>query len=644
MKGYRFINYVLSAAFAFVVMPNLFTTGYAQARSAEWTLMFYMDSDNDLEGAQMEDLDEMMAVGSTAAINIIALVDRNVKGERDDEDPNKYTNRSVGRLKNWKTAKLMIVEKGKLRELADWGEINMGDPANLTRFVETVYERFPAKRMGLVFGDHGGGWVGVGGDESANSDGLDMVELQAAFRGFTPTNGKFDLIGFDACLMANFEVAKALAPYSKVLVASEELEPGYGWNYTPLFTRFNKNPAMDGFALGRIIVDTYRDFYLAAEQGQRDYTVTLGVIDLGKIPALEAAINELGTRTRTFMNSDGESTWIQTATARSNSESYGVGRNEFYDVIDLATKTKLEKPDANTIRAADAVIAATKAAVAYKINGSARPRSSGLSIYFPESGDPLIDQGYNLTPFSLTGKWFPFIGDFHNIRVEDKVSPELEDVASTDAQIAESDTPTVTAKVNADDLDEATFILAELDGDRQIIIGAVPAEPDDSGVLTEEWDGAWFTIGNEDKELICPITGFEEIDGRPDVYLAEVSAQIRKKGGRQWRDITIYFVLDFNQDEAVGEFVYAFEFQGSRAREVAVDPGDTIRPVYLVVDENGETDELAATDPADMIQIKSPDGLAVGTAAVAAGKYLIGFLVTDFSGNTDAALVDVTIE
>lgn len=40
-----------------------------------------------------------------------------------------------------------------------------------------------------------------------------------------------DIIGFDACLMAMYEVGSALAPYTKYLVASELLEPGHGWDY-----------------------------------------------------------------------------------------------------------------------------------------------------------------------------------------------------------------------------------------------------------------------------------------------------------------------------------------------------------------------------------------------------------------------------
>lgn len=50
------------------------------------------------------------------------------------------------------------------------------------------------------------------------------------------TGGRFklDIIGFDACLMAMYEVGSTLAPYGHYLLGSELLEPGHGWDYASL--------------------------------------------------------------------------------------------------------------------------------------------------------------------------------------------------------------------------------------------------------------------------------------------------------------------------------------------------------------------------------------------------------------------------
>lgn len=45
---------------------------------------------------------------------------------------------------------------------------------------------------------------------------------------------QLDVLGFDACLMSMYEVAGAVAPYARTLLASEMLEPGHGWDYSAL--------------------------------------------------------------------------------------------------------------------------------------------------------------------------------------------------------------------------------------------------------------------------------------------------------------------------------------------------------------------------------------------------------------------------
>lgn len=54
---------------------------------------------------------------------------------------------------------------------------------------------------------------------------------------------KFAFIGFDACLMATVETANMLVPHADYMFASEETEPGYGWDYTEIagFMRIQPN-------------------------------------------------------------------------------------------------------------------------------------------------------------------------------------------------------------------------------------------------------------------------------------------------------------------------------------------------------------------------------------------------------------------
>lgn len=642
MKGYPRFYYI----FFVLIFVALTNAPGVFAQQAEWTLMFYMDSDNNLEAPQMEDLEEMMKVGSSANVNIVVLADRSTKGEKFRG----YTDKAVGGIPNWTTAKLFYLERGRLRELADLGELNMGDPANLKGFLETVMPRFPAKKYGLVFGDHGDGWNGIVGDESHDGDNLNAKELPEVFQQVTAKTGKIELIGFDACLMANFETAQALAPFGKAMVASEELEPGNGWSYTPIMQSLTATPTMDGFGLGKIIVNSYRDYYLGADQGGRDKTVTLSVIDLSKIPAVESAINNLALSNANFLQTSQRDAFLKTARARKQTEEFGAGDDgqegsHFYDLAQYAENMKLQNPA--TATAADQLVSVVKSAVVHKIAGEAHARSHGLSIYFPPDKNALTAPkrfNYQDTLFSQSGRWMGFLNQYVGLENADTQAPQITPVQTNDPNVAASDVITVTSKVNADDIEEATFVLAQTFKEGEIIIGAIPTSPDANGVLKEEWDGSWFSIGDSKKELICPVTDFTELEEEKDTFLVEVPAQIRYEGEQNWRDVTLYFYLDFNEEEVVGEFIYAFDFSGKQPREVDIVTGDSIRPVYLGIAANGESELIASDDEADVLTFTENDDITVGRMDVDAGKYLIGFTVTDFSGNSSEEFTEVTLE
>ena len=79
----------------------------------------------------------------------------------------------------------------------------------------------------LLFWNHGGGYSGFGLNELTQK----MLSLNDLQTGLSAAQVRYDLIAFDACLMASLEVADALSPYSTYLLASEENAPGCGYNY-----------------------------------------------------------------------------------------------------------------------------------------------------------------------------------------------------------------------------------------------------------------------------------------------------------------------------------------------------------------------------------------------------------------------------
>jgi hypothetical protein len=383
---------------------------------AEWTILYYAAADSDLEWAILDDLRELVAAGSSAAVNVVALVDRHPSGDVDAG----YSNAPVANLKAWRTAKLLYVKRGKLRELADWGEVNTGDPRTLTRFVSTVARAYPARRYGLIFTGHGFGWMGFGSDESHDDDVLSLDELAGALKVSGRATGGLELIGFDACTMAAFEVADAVAPYARVMVASEELMSQDGWNYTPLLEQLARAPYLRGFGLGRAIADTYQDHFARSENWsirREERSLTLSLIALKKIPPLRRALDTLAAAGAMALREDRRSARKRIAAARHRAEEYGSAGwgdepLEFYDLLDLARQLQRTMPEGPVAAAARSVADLMPAVIPYRIHGRRRPQASGLSIYFPADPELLLDETpprYDRLPLARAGNWFPFL-------------------------------------------------------------------------------------------------------------------------------------------------------------------------------------------------------------------------------------------
>ena len=122
--------------------------GMTQAAIAdEWTFMVYLDGDNNLEEAGIDDFMEMSSVGSSAEVNIVVQFDR-----RDLYDT------TYG---DWENCKRFYVTQGLEPYAAngtEMGELNMGDPATLTNFINWATAAYPADNYALILWNHGGGW------------------------------------------------------------------------------------------------------------------------------------------------------------------------------------------------------------------------------------------------------------------------------------------------------------------------------------------------------------------------------------------------------------------------------------------------------------------------------------------------------
>ena len=91
---------------------------------------------------------------------------------------------------------------------------------------------------------------------------------------------KFDILGFDACLMGHLEMAYQVKDFCNVLVGSEDTEPGDGWYYKGWFEKLtNGKCGLTPAAVATCLVDSYGESYQPGG-GQSGSNVTLSAIDI----------------------------------------------------------------------------------------------------------------------------------------------------------------------------------------------------------------------------------------------------------------------------------------------------------------------------------------------------------------------------
>lgn len=172
-------------------------------------------------------------------------------------------------------------------------------PETLSDFLRFCEEKYPADHRMLIFWNHGSGVNSFGNDRIFGS-ALTLKQLRQALETvYKPSLSKpaFDILGFDACLMATAETAHTFDGFASYLVASEELEPTSGWNYAPWLQALTDEPTMNAAQVGRAITDAYVDCYMAFNNnlgalfGNDD--VTMSVVDVHKAALAYNAYCEL---------------------------------------------------------------------------------------------------------------------------------------------------------------------------------------------------------------------------------------------------------------------------------------------------------------------------------------------------------------
>ncbi len=610
----------------------------------DWTILVYLDGDNDLEASAVNDFSEMARVGSNNDINIIVQMDR-VRADAE------WDSTAYG---NWETAKRFRVERAmrptKQNQLEDLGEVNMGDPETLVDFVSWGVEQYPAQRYALIFWDHGASWSGIANDDSSDGDLITLPELASAFATIKEQTGveRFDLIGLDACLMSQIDVLEVIAPYGNVAVASADLEPAEGWAWQSWLKTLADDPGQDAAAIAPAIVKSYMAYY----RRQKDPSVTLSAFDLHKVPAITQRFDELTLALQDNLV-DGYKT---IAKARTYAATYASDDND-YSAIDLGHFAQMIARESSSDVVIEAAMALDEAIVDARIiqgNGKDHPDGTGLTFYFPRK-QKYYDEGYlDQSVLAQQTEWADFLAAYYGAgrrtnKSATATKPVLSaPVASTAAAL------TISAEVSGADVAYVYYFVGVTDPDDaarvqvrfvdylyppgSAVVGGLPAWSDDATAVRLDWRASSWYLSNGEDVIDLPLSA---TDYGSNIFTVDGTYTERKTGEE------IPVSVEFEIAQKRGTLVHVWGL-GNGANDVPqlyeIEPreGDTFTPDIQTYSDNDAEDE-------EVVYVG--EAITFGTTPLVAvegpahtGEYVVGLIVEDVSGDTSEHYSEVTVD
>ena len=365
-----------------------------------WTIFVYMDGDNNLDLAALDDLEEMKAVGSSDNVKVVLQLDL----------------RGV-------TTKRYLVEKGSTKLISDLGELDMAAPQTITDFLVWAKSAYPAERTVLILWNHGNGWDQGDGpsvlssprrsilyDEDNNGVNAPFLSNFKVRNAISNSGIKIDVLGLDASIMGTIEALYEFRGLAPIIITSQEVGESHGWDYKTILSRLEADPGMGTEDLATVVVGSYRDFFEGTFYPQnpiyeKKHTISaLRTVYMNQI-AQEAdslAGGLISLMDVPFTRGD-TLTLIRTARQGVQAIDYYVQPFVYVDLVDI--ERLLGKGAAISQLISDATIA--------EYHGSARRNAHGVSIVFfkmPDATGLTYDPNYkNYDPQTLTGNAGEFI-------------------------------------------------------------------------------------------------------------------------------------------------------------------------------------------------------------------------------------------
>ncbi len=697
--------------------PQTQFTPPASAKNAEdtWLVMLYQDADDQvLEKDIFIDLNEAEKVGSSDNLHIVAQLDRFRAAYSGDG--------------NWdSTRRYYITQDNDLNHLnsqliADLGEANMSDGRTLVDFVVWSVENFPSDHYILILSDHGMGWPGGWSDPNPGGrdrssvplasqlgENLYLMELDQALGEIRAKTGieKFDIIGLDACLMAQIEVFAALQPHARYAIASEETEPALGWAYAGFLGALKENPSMTAEDLSKLIVQSYidEDQRIVDSQARSEFlrggsplsgffspsnvsatqlasrlerNVTLTAVDLNRFPVLMEKFNEFS-----YALQDENQSLL--AEARNYAQSYTsvFGRQVPPAYIDLGHFVQLvgKNTRTTTVREKSAeVLAALEQTVIAEKHGSGKPGSTGITLYYPNSAlyRSVMTGMQSYTGiaerFAKASLWDDFLAYHYSdfdfspqvdqpLRLSTEVTraPGLGNISvsplRSSASVASPGNPvTLSADIRGENIGHIYLFVGYLDSASNSIYVAdldyleSPETREVNGVYYPQWGkNGDFTLNFSWEPIVFAVSdGYTSAEAlfTPENYGANAAnARYFVEGVYTFAQTgeTRNARLYFQDGGLQSVFAFSGNAGVGAPREVTPQVGDTFTVSERWLDINSDGSIRAEINQPGKTLEFGSETFSWEELYAAAGEYVVGFLIEDMDGNQYPVYTKITV-
>ncbi|MEE3420218.1 MAG: clostripain-related cysteine peptidase [Lachnospiraceae bacterium] len=589
------------------------------AANAAWTILVYMSGSN-LEsdgGAASANLREMMEADFGDRVNVVVLTGGSPSWELEGIDPG--------------TLGYYHVADGTLVRDQSAPAASMGDPNNLGTFISWGAAAYPAQKYGLIMWDHGGGSLaGLCWDDNFGGDNLTLPEYSAAL---SQGGVHFEMIGMDTCLMASLETGAAIDDFGKYMVASQEFEPGGGWNYRTFLNYLGLKPDTTGDELGKVIC---KSFYDKCSSNWTEDQATLSVIDLSKIAPLNEAFRTMSAQMA--QQTQSPDSFRALCEGAYSTENYG-GNNRSEGYTDMIDLKGLAQNTASLLSgAADPVLSLVDQAVIYEVHGDDRQGAEGISVVYPLMVDPDVQNSYSQIsdnePYkqfmAIVGDtWEPLDWEVDGEETDDSMrGMTLNPIQSKDYNVEisqEIDDESIlhlTVTDGLDSIEHADFSLfyQEPESGDYVFLGT-DSDLDvdwDKGIFSDNFQGTWITIG--DQYVNAYLVSMED-----DYNIYTIPAIVN---GEE-TNIRATYTYDTEEFKIIGTYDGVDEETGAAGRNVnPLKKGDKVQFVFTAFDEN-----LDETDPYETDTITWSDDIVMEDQELMDGDYIYMMSVYDFFGN-----------